>query len=86
MATYAPSLSLAAVPPMPVIKQTSPPSITSYLPLFNTFLKYNILIIGGDINVHIDKDENYEFCLHNVSNKTGEYLPEWFLLRTGLYA
>ena len=26
------------------------------------------------MNAHISKDKNNEFCLHNLSNRNGEYL------------
>ena len=36
--------------------------------------KHNVLVIGGDINVHIDKDRNNKFCLNNATNKNGNFL------------
>ena len=36
----------------------------------------NVLIIGGNINVQIDKDENNKLCSHNLSNINGEHLAE----------
>ena len=36
--------------------------------------KHNILIIVGDMNSKIRKDENHKFGLHNLSNRNGEYL------------
>ena len=41
--------------------------------------KHNILIISGDMNAQIDKDENYKFCLHNLPNKNGKYLTDFSL-------
>ena len=38
--------------------------------------KHNVLIIGGDMNTQIDKNENSEFCLHNSLNRNGEHLTE----------
>ena len=35
--------------------------------------KDSVLIIGRDISAQIGKDENNEFCLHNLQNKKGEY-------------
>ena len=66
-------------PTIPAMKKTLPPSITSYLPLSNTFLN-KVLIISRDMNVHIDKDGTNKFCLHNSLNKRrGEYLAEFSL-------
>ena len=39
----------------------------------------HILIISGDMNVQIGKDENNKFCLHNLSNRKGEHLTEFSL-------
>ena len=54
---------------------------------FSSFIcsipKYNVQIIGGDINAHIGKDENNKFCLHNLSNRNREHLTE-FSLENGL--
>ena len=38
--------------------------------------KLNVLIICGDIDAQISKDENNKFCLLNLSNRNGEYLKE----------
>ena len=48
--------SLATVPPIPVMKRTSTPSTTSYLPLSVGFPN-KVLIISGDMNALIGKDE-----------------------------
>ena len=51
--------------------------ITFYNELFSLVRcipKHNILIIGKDTNAQIGKDENNKFCLHNSSNRNGEYL------------
>ena len=58
MATPAQLSSLISVPPMPVMKWISPLSLTSYLPLLDTFLNIMYLIIGGDMNTQISKGEN----------------------------
>ena len=34
--------------------------------------KYNILIIGGNMNAQIGKNVNHKFSLHNSSNRNGE--------------
>ena len=36
--------------------------------------KHNVLIINGDMNAQISKNENYKFILHNLWNRNGEYL------------
>ena len=55
-----------------VMKQTSPPSTTSYLLLFDTFSN---IIISEDMNPQIGKDKNDKFCLH----RHGEYLADFSL-------
>ena len=45
--------------------------------------KHKILVIGEDINVHIDKTESYTFCLNNRST---ENILQSILWRAGLYA
>ena len=39
----------------------------------------NEVIINSCMNVHIGKDENNKFCLHNTPNRNGEYLAEFSL-------
>ena len=39
--------------------------------------KHNILIIGGDMNAQIHKDQNNKFCLHNSSNRNVEHLRDF---------
>ena len=41
--------------------------------------KHNVLISGGDMNAQIGKDENNKFCLHNLLNRNGVHLTEFFL-------
>ena len=38
---------------------------------------YNVLVIYGDRNAQIDKDGKNKFCLHNSSNRNGEYLTDF---------
>ena len=66
---------------MLVMKWTTSPSITSYPPLFIS--KHNFLIISGDMNTQIGKNENNKFSLHNLSNTNGAHLTE-FSLENGL--
>ena len=69
MAALAQQSYLASFPPISVMKWTLPTSTMNYVPLFDTYLKKNVLIIGGDTNTQIDKEENNKFCLHNLPNK-----------------
>ena len=39
--------------------------------------KYNILIIGGDMNGQIGKNVNHKYSLHNSSNRNGEHLSDF---------
>ena len=41
--------------------------------------KYNIHIIGGDMNAQIDKNVNHKFKLHNSSNRNGKHLTDFML-------
>ena len=38
--------------------------------------KHNIVIIRGDMNAKIGKHKTNKFCLHNSSNRSGEYLKD----------
>ena len=54
--------------------------LTSYIELSSLFWhipKHNVLIINGDMNAHINKDENNKYCLHNFPNRNGEYLADF---------
>ena len=39
--------------------------------------KHYVLIIGGDMNAQIGKDENNKFCCHNSSYRNGEHVTEF---------
>ena len=39
--------------------------------------KYNILVIGGDMNALIGKSGNYKFSPHNSSNRNGQHLTDF---------
>ena len=41
--------------------------------------KLNVLIIIGDMNAQIDKDEQNKLYLHNLPNRNGEYLADFSL-------
>ena len=47
-------------------------SLVWYIP------KHNVLIIGGDMNAFIGKDEN-KFCFHSSSNRNRECLADFLL-------
>ena len=58
---------------------------TDLIPFYNelsslvcSISKHNVLIIGGNMNAQIDKDENKN-CLHNLSNRNEEHLTEFSL-------
>ena len=42
--------------------------------LVHSIPKYNVLVIGGDMNAQIGKNVNHKFSLHNSSNRNGEHL------------
>ena len=46
-------------------------------------LKHNILIIGGDMDAQIGKNNDNKFSLHNASNRNGAYLTD-FSFENGL--
>ena len=48
-------------------------------PLVHCIPKHNVLVIGGDMNTQIDKNENHKFSLHNSSNRNGEYITDFTL-------
>ena len=51
--------------------------------LIQYIAKHNIIIIGGDMNVQIGKDENNKFSLYNLLNRNGKYLT-YFSLENSL--
>ena len=42
--------------------------------LVRSIPKYNLLVIGGDMNARIGKNRNSKYSLHNTSNRNGQYL------------
>ena len=58
--------SSAAVLPMLVKKQGFYNELSS---LVRRIPKYNLLIIGGDMNAQIVENVNHKFSLHNSSNR-----------------
>ena len=46
-------------------------------------LKHNVLILDGDMNADIGKDENHKFCLLNYRTRNDEY-PTDFSLENSL--
>ena len=41
--------------------------------------KYNMLIIGGDMNAQIGKNRNNKYSLHNTSNRNGQHLTDFMI-------
>ena len=54
-------------------------SLARYIP------KHNVLIISGDMNTQIVKDENNNLGLHNLPNRNDEYLTDFSLENSLLY-
>ena len=43
----------------------------------HSILKYNVLVIGGDMNAQIGKNAIHKFSLHNSSNRNGQHLTDF---------
>ena len=41
--------------------------------------KYNVLVIGGDMNAQIGKNRNNKYSLHNTSNRNGQHLTDFMI-------
>ena len=41
--------------------------------------KYNMLVISGDMNAQIGKNENNKYSLHNTSNRNGKHLTDFMI-------
>ena len=59
-------------------------------PLVRNSPKHSVLVIGGDMNAQIGKNENNKYSLHNTSNRNGQHLtdfkinmPQYKLLKEG---
>ena len=50
--------------------------------LVRSIPKLNVLIIGGDMNVQIGKDENNKYFLHNLSNRNSSPANRLICLNT----
>ena len=50
--------------------------------LVHSIPKYNVLVIGGDMNAQIGKNGN-KYSLHNMSNRNGQHLTD-FLIENSL--
>ena len=76
MATPAQQLSLATLPPMPMMKWISPPSSMDYLPLLDT-LPNTTSLSSVETWIEINNkfwkqmEMNYKFCLHNLPKRNG---------------
>ena len=47
--------------------------------LVRSIPKYNVLVIGGDMNAQIGKNGNNKFILHNTSNRNRQQLTEFMI-------
>ena len=45
--------------------------------LVRSIPKHNMLIISGDMNTQIVINGNSKYCLHNTSNRNGQYLTDF---------
>ena len=68
---------LAIVTEIPEMKRISTSFMMSSIPLLNIFPKKKVLIINGDMNAQIDKDENNKIHLHNLVKRNCEYQTDF---------
>ena len=47
--------------------------------LVRSIPKHNVLVIGGDMNAQIGKNENNKYSLHNTSNRNGPRLTDFMI-------
>ena len=47
--------------------------------LVRSISKYNVLVIGGDMNAQIGKNENNKYSLHNTSNRNGQHQSDFMI-------
>ena len=47
--------------------------------LVRSIPKYNMLVIGGDMNAQIGKKGNKKYSLHNTSNRNGQHLTDFMI-------
>ena len=47
--------------------------------LVRSIPKHNMLVIGGDMNAQIGKNENNKYSLHNTSNRNGQHLTDFMI-------
>ena len=59
------------------MKRTSSSAIRSYPSFVRSISKHNVLIIGGDRNAQIGKNENNEFFLHSSSKRNRKHLTDF---------
>ena len=48
-------------------------------PLVRSIPKYDVLVIGGDMNAQIRKNRNNKYSLHNTSNRNGQHLRDFMI-------
>ena len=51
--------------------------------LVRSIPKYNVLVIGGDMNARIGKNGNNKYSLHNTANRNGQHLT-YFMIENRL--
>ena len=47
--------------------------------LLRSIPKHNVLVIGGDMNAQIEKNENNKYRLHNTSNRNGQHQTDFMI-------
>ena len=47
--------------------------------LVRSIPKYNVLVIGGDMNAQMGKNGNNKYSLHNTSNRNGQHLTDFMI-------
>ena len=53
--------------------------------LLDTLININVLVIEGDLNAQLDKDNNHLFVYHQENNRNGHFLKDFALLKTFLF-
>ena len=48
-------------------------------PLMRCIRKYNVLVIGGDMNAQIGKNRNNKYSQHNTSNRNGQHQTNFMI-------
>ena len=62
------------------VSEKKPELVTFYdklSSLVRSIPKYNVLIIGGDMNAQIGENGNNKYSLHNTLNRNGQHLTDF---------